>query len=350
MDVEEKEKQKEIKENFDENSRKKSITEKIRENPWIISTFVLGILTVILLLGNFSGGLTGNVVSKEKAGDNLIQYLSKAIGAEVELIDVEEFGGLYKVIIGYEGEKIPLYVTKDGSYYTNFLMPILSKIEQKTQTTSQDIDIPKTDKPKVELFVMSHCPYGTQAEKGIIPVVRALDNNIDFNVRFVFYAMHPSYGEVEEQLNQYCIQEEQRDKYLDYLECFLEEGDGEKCLDKAKIDKDKLSSCVSKVDKEFNVMKNLNDKSSWLNGRYPKFDIYKDLNEEYGIQGSPTLVINGKKVNSGRSPSAFLDVICQAFTDDKVPEACGIELPSQTYSPGFGYEATSSSSTNAQCG
>jgi len=32
-------------------------------------------------------------------------------------------------------------------------------------------ELPKTAKPKVELFVMSHCPYGTQAEKAMIPVV-----------------------------------------------------------------------------------------------------------------------------------------------------------------------------------
>ncbi|MEM2131153.1 MAG: GILT family protein, partial [Candidatus Woesearchaeota archaeon] len=71
----------------------------------------------------------------------------------------------------------------------------------------------KKDKPEVQLFVMSHCPFGTQMEKGILPVVELLGNKIDFKVRFVYYAMH---GEVEvkEQLRQYCIQKEQQDKYL----------------------------------------------------------------------------------------------------------------------------------------
>ncbi|MBU3941884.1 MAG: hypothetical protein KKF74_03150, partial [Nanoarchaeota archaeon] len=49
--------------------------------------------------------------------------------------------------------------------------------------------MPKKDKPEVELFVMSHCPYGTQIEKGMLPVARLLGDKIDFNIRFCSYAM-----------------------------------------------------------------------------------------------------------------------------------------------------------------
>ncbi len=344
----------ETEENKEENPKKEkkkiNLTEKIRENPWILSTLVLGILIIILLISNFSGGVTGKVTANE-ARERFLSYIG-AQGADVddiEITDVHSKSGLYEISFNYKGEPypIPYYLTKDAKFIGMMDELVLSSFESNSQTTTE---IPKSDKPKVELFVMSHCPYGTQAEKGIIPVVELLGNKIDFHIRFVYYAMHPSYGEVEEQLNQYCIQEEQKDKYLNYLKCFLEDGDGEGCLNKAGIDKNKLSSCVLRVDKQFNVTKNLNDESLWLNGRYPLFKIHEDLNEKYGIRGSPTLVINGEVVSSGRSPADYLNVICQAFNDDKVPETCSTKLSSSSYSPGFGYSSSESTSTTAQCG
>ena len=79
----------------------------------------------------------------------------------------------------------------------------------------------KSDKPNVELFVMSHCPFGTQAEKGIIPVVNLLKNKINFSVKFVDYSMHGK-SEIDENTLQYCIQKEESKKYIPYLTCFLE--------------------------------------------------------------------------------------------------------------------------------
>jgi len=59
--------------------------------------------------------------------------------------------------------------------------------------------------PRVELFVMSHCPYGLQVEKAILPAVKLLGDRIKFNVRFCNYAMHGK-AEIDEELLQYCIQ------------------------------------------------------------------------------------------------------------------------------------------------
>lgn len=54
---------------------------------------------------------------------------------------------------------------------------------------------------------MSHCPYGLQMEKGIIPVVETLGDSIDFQVKFCDYAMHGQ-TELDEQVLQYCIMKE----------------------------------------------------------------------------------------------------------------------------------------------
>ena len=323
--------------------KKKSTTEKLRTNPWIISTFVLGILAIILIVGSFPVvGITGGVISENQAAELVLGFVESQ-GESVELVDVNLEDGLYKVTILYRGLETPLYVTKDGKNLILSLLP-LSLLELQEEPESADLGIVKSDVPKVELFIMAYCPYGTQAEKGFIPAIKTLGDNIDAKIRFVYYAMHDKL-ELDEQLKEYCIQEEQPDKFLDYLECFLEDGDSDRCIIEVGIDENELNSCVSKIDSEFKITEKYNDKSTWLNGKYPLFDIDKDLNEQYDIGGSPTLVINGKVVSSGRDSASYLDVICQAFNE--APSECSLELLDMTYSPGFGYEE--GQVTSAQC-
>lgn len=154
--------------------------------------------------------------------------------------------------------------------------------------------------------------------------------------------------EVVEQSNQYCIQKEQNDKFIPYLECFLKEGDGEACLTETGIDKAKMDACVAEADTEFEITANLEDKSKWLSGRFPKFNIDAEANTKYGIGGSPTFIINGAKAQGGRDPSSYLKSICDAF--NTVPEECNAVLDSAQPSPGFGYEPTGGDdAANAQC-
>jgi protein-disulfide isomerase len=207
----------------------------------------------------------------------------------------------------------------------------------------------KKDKPVVELFVMSHCPYGTQMEKGILPVVDLLGNKIDFSVKFVYYAMHGE-QEVQEELRQYCIETEQDSKYLDYLKCFLKAGDSQTCLTEAGVDKTKLDTCTAATDTKFSVTKNFNDQSGWLSGQFPKVDLFKDLNEKYGVQGSPTLVINGVVASAGRDPQSLLDAVCTGF---KVkPAECSQSLSTSAYTAGFGFtqSAAAADTASANCG
>jgi hypothetical protein len=206
----------------------------------------------------------------------------------------------------------------------------------------------KLDKPIVELFVMSHCPYGTQTEKGFIPAIELLGDKIDFELKFVDYAMHGK-TELDEQTLQYCIQKEQNDKFIPYLKCFLEEGDTNDCLDRTNIDNDSLKICIDKVDKEYKITELYNDQSTWSGGRFPQFNIHKEENEKYGIQGSPGLALNGVKAESfGRDPASALKVICTGFKEK--PEECNQTLDSASPSAGFGYETTDATNSNAQCG
>ena len=203
----------------------------------------------------------------------------------------------------------------------------------------------KKEKPEVELFVMSHCPFGTQIEKGILPVLRLLGDKIDFNMRFCSYAMHGK-KELDEQTLQYCIQKEYNDKYLDYLACFLKEENTDECLKEFELD-GKLDTCIEQTDKEFKITEKFNDKSTWSGGRFPLFDVDKELNEKYGVRGSPNLVINGVTASAKRDPASLLNAICTGFKDK--PAECNEELSSDNPSAGFGFETTSSTSSGS-CG
>ncbi len=318
---------------------------------WQVATAVLIILLVISI---FTGGLTFNPkLSKDEAAANTIKYINEKLlqgQAVAELASIEEKDGLYNIKLRVNGQEVNGYVTSDGKLFFPTAIPLTetaAALSASNTPTPAPSSVPKSDKPKVELFVMSHCPFGTQAEKGILPVIGLLKDKADFDIKFVYYAMHGK-KEVDEQMNQVCIKNEQKDRFYDYLKCFLKDGNGAKCLTEAKVDVAKLTACVKKLDKEYGVSVKLNDQSTWLSGQFPLFDVYKADNTKYQVGGSPTLVINGAEANSGRSPAAYLATVCGAF--NTAPAECQQQLGAQQYAAGFGYElAGADAAAAAQC-
>lgn len=312
------------------------------------------ILVVAILAGVFAFSGKGKTLSPEEAKQKTENYINENLmpsGSKVTITEIEEFEGeLYKMKIDLGGgEIIDSYVTKDGKTFFPQSMEVTgnSTDEEDSQTaspatkgTSGEVS-KKSDKPVVELFIMSYCPYGTQIQKGITPVVETLGKNIDFQLKFVSYAMHGE-KELKENLVQYCIQKEEPKKLVSYLNCFLKDGDSASCLKENKLNVD---SCVKSADNEFSVTKNFESKTGWQ-GSYPPFDTNKADNEKYDVQGSPTLIINGEEVSSSRDSQSLLETICSAFNEK--PEACSTELSSAAPTPGFG-TGTTNGSADVQC-
>lgn len=322
--------------------------EQMRANPWILATIFLAIVLVIALVVK-SGSMTGNVVSENAAAQNLLSFIAAQGGGEAELVSVSQNGSLYDIVVNFQGEDIPVFVTLDGKYLVSSLIPIggsANAVASGAQSQNPT-EVPKSAKPKVELFVMALCPYGTQMEKGIIPVVNLLGNNIDFSLKFVSYAMHGK-TEIDENTRQYCIQKEQNSRFMTYMACYLKDGNSDSCLISAGIDKGRLNSCIMAADKQFGITVNYENEEGWLSGQFPVYSVNELEAEQYGVQGSPTLVINGAQVSSGRDPASLLDTICAAFTD--APEECGNTLSSASPSPGFGYDTSAGGSADATCG
>jgi len=293
----------------------------------------------------------GQLSSKE-AADKVLKYINENIlkdQTKVSLIEISEESGLYKLKTKIGNEEMYLYISQDGKLLFPQFIEIETKALTQKETSKQPVspeEIPQQEVPDVKLFVMSYCPFGLQIEKAFLPVYDLLKDKANMGIYFVNYIMHEK-KELDENLRQYCIQKVQNEKYGDYLSCFVKDGDFEKCLSEANIDESKLTSCISETDKEYNITTQYNDKNTWLNGRFPKFDVQSDLNEKYGVRGSPTLVINDKVVNvSSRSPESLKTAICQAFTTK--PEECSQVLSDEVLSPGFG--GGTGSSSGGGCG
>ncbi len=237
------------------------------------------------------------------------------------------------------------YYASYGILTAVFIVSLLTQGFTNISITGSSIII-NPGAPQVELFIMSHCPYGLQAQKGILPVAKLLGSDINFSIKWVDYAMHGK-TEIDDNLIQYCIQKDQDSLYIPYLECFLEEGKTTECFASAGIDTAKLNLCIQTTDVMYKITEMYNDRSTWSGGTYPQFPIDSELNSKYGVQGSPTLVINGAQVQSNRSPQAFLDTICKYY--ETKPEACSTQLSTTNPSAGFGFDAQSGGTTGGGC-
>lgn len=325
----------------------------------IIGLVIIIALLVVAIVITTQKGVAGKSLSIAEAKTYTLDFVNQYLleGETAEVTEISKYNsGLYliKIKLADLEEPIDSYLTKDGKIFFPQAINIDEmKAEADGTATTEETktpepvatDVPKTDKPVVELFIMSHCPYGTQMEKGIIPVAETLKDKMDFQIKFVDYAMHGE-KELKEQLAQYCINKEQAPKYFSYLKCFLEAGDGAGCISKAGVDKGKMDKCVTATDKEFKVMELFADESSWQGGSYPQFNIHKADNEKYSVGGSPTLIINGKEASGGRDSASLLSEICASF--NTAPAECSTQLSSDSPAPGFG-SGTTNNAAAAQC-
>jgi len=283
--------------------------------------------------------------------DNLVKP-----GTQAKIKDIAEESGVYKITVSVGSQDVVSYISKDGKEFFPQAIDMdtagKTASSSSTPTPTANQSVSKNDKPSVELFVMSYCPYGLQMEKGILPVVELLGTKINFSLKFVDYSMHGD-KEIQENMTQYCIGQQSFGKLDSYLNCFVKAGDSAACLSSAKIDTAKLNSCISAIDTQFKITQTAKDQSAWISGQYPPFNIYQTDNAKYNVSGSPTLVINGTTVSANRDPQSLFNLICSGFNNP--PSECSQELTSDTRlssdtpSPGFGEGTAAGSNSNAGC-
>ena len=152
--------------------------------------------------------------------------------------------------------------------------------------------IARMGKPTLELFVMSYCPFGVQAEEKIIPIVKKFGDQIDFKLQFIarekeapsaqditpFVSLH-GYPEVAENIRQLLIAREYPDRYLDYILCRGKKLDKswENCARKLGIDVVKIQVLFDAPEAGQLFQENIQRAAA------------------LGIKASPTILVDGHK-------------------------------------------------------
>ena len=293
-------------------------------------------------------------IGVEEAKTKVLTFINKNLmqpGQEVTLKEIVDEDNLYKVVVVMPSkQEIVSYLSKDGANFFPQVMNV-AEIEAKNaekdatgstaektpaDTTKEVANVKKTDKAKVELFVMSFCPYGVIAEQVMAPVFALLGKKADINIRYIASVegndiknVQSLHGAIEgiEDARQLCVLKNYNKdilwKYVSAInkDCYpvYREGDAvyEKCwttaAKNAGIDSKKISTCIEKegvalIKKEDAVAKG------------------------YGVSGSPTLVINGEKVNADRTAEGYKTAICNGFK--KQPAECSKKLSTTDASGG----------------
>lgn len=306
------------------------LQEKKKKNPWVYTTVAMAVIAVaIFLLPTTPTGMA--TLDSNEAASNAIDYLNNYMvqaGTSASIISVEDIGSnLYRIITSYQGQNIPIYVTKDGKF---LLQGGVNLETAATTTVATTVPVSeKVDVPVANAFIMSYCPYGLQFLKAYVPVIELLGDKAQLSVNFVHYIMHNE-KERDENTRMYCIQKEQSALFTDYLRCFVESDDYAACIESVGIDSTALDSCIASADEQFQIIKTYEESTS----NYPPYLVDAVLANQYGVSGSPTFVLNGVVTSVARSPEAIKQAVCASFIEP--PAECDTVLSAEQEAPGIG--------------
>ncbi|MEA2037465.1 MAG: hypothetical protein U9O94_08190 [Nanoarchaeota archaeon] len=332
---------------------------------WTTVSLILAILLVASILTNgFSGTSSGTsgVISTE---DSFIFLGSDSCTTQCDEMEpvakeiVEKSGLTFQKAKYFQPVEIPGYLLiKDGVVSLNGIQDKSSFVQQICDATaSEEVcgevgaaqaeaekeasktaeqkceELEKVDRPKLEVFYVSKCPFGVQSINSLYYVAKNFGDKVDVVPRLLINtapdgktttSMHGA-EEHTEDLRHLCLWNEQKDVYWDYINCYAETGDSAGCEGTAKVDSAMLADCEIRVENDYG----LQEASEWET-------VYRPL----GGGGSPSFFLNGKKINeydfsaNGRSPENIKDIICCGM-NEKIPE-CQNALSTTQPPRGFG--------------
>lgn len=292
-------------------------------------------LSLVVLVAIILSGCTlpakktdiGPEAAKTKATDFVKKNLVQA-GTEVAVKEITKEGDLYKIVFTVGKQDINTYITSDGAKFFPQVMDIAETEKQAADQKEKDAaaikDVPKTDKPVVDLYVMSFCPYGNKAEDTMKPVYDLLKNKVDFNFHYIVStngnAIESLHGqkEVDQNEREACVMKNYgKDSWMNFVtyvnkNCGSDGACWEAGAKAGNIDPAKISACV---------------KSEGI----ALMQTDEMLANEAGASGSPTMLINGatsKAVYQYGNSESYKQTICNAFNES--PAECAQELGAAT--------------------
>ncbi len=304
-----------------------------------IAIIIVGFLIAQALYTLDNNRISGTV-SEQKAAEKAVNFIGNVAlqgQAPVSLVESSQESGLYKIVIQIEDQTHEAYVSKDGKFlFAQGTDMDQAQQEQQSQNNNQvqESNIPKNNSPKVELFVMSFCPYGNQAEELMYPVVNSLGDKADIELRYVIYSDYrgggPEYcldeeskycsmhgvDELKQNVRELCVQEYQPNKFWDFVKAI-----------NSSCSYQNVESCWENVAKNIGINTS-QVKTCLTNEAMDLLAQEVSLNDKYGITGSPQLIINGVEFQGDRSSEAYKQGICSGFNSP--PEECSETLTDNT--------------------
>lgn len=293
-----------------------------------IYLLVILALAVILVAGcDYKVAKKDTGIGTEAAKAKVEKLIADS-GGTATVKEVTEDGDLYKIVVSANGQDQPVYITKDG---TKFIQQAISfediekqKAEAKKQEEEASKPVPKNDKPEVDLYVMSFCPYGNKAEDTLKPVYNLLKDKVDFNFHYIvtvegdkISSLHGQ-KEVDQDEREACVLKNYgKGKWIDFATYINANcGSDGKCWETGAkslgVDTAKISACVAS--EGVNLMK-----------------ADAAASNAAGASSSPTMIINSvptKTVYQYGNSEEYKKIICGAF--NTAPEECSKVLGAET--------------------
>jgi len=167
---------------------------------------------------------------------------------------------------------------------------------------------------KLDFYVMSQCPYGTQVVDAIAPVKQELGAALDLNINYIandlgngqYKSLHGQ-NEVQGDIVQLCAMKYNPEKYLDMVVCQNQNAqqipaNWESCAQQKGLNVEDIKTCYEGDEGKDLLTQSIQESSN------------------AGASASPTIYLNGQQYVSGRKTTDFLRAVCNEFQDK--PEAC----------------------------
>ena len=238
------------------------------------------------------------------------------------------------------GEEMPIMISKDYKYFyagaydfgTTISQMETARAQAGQAAEAEAQGVPQSSNPQVQMFVMSYCPYGNQAEGGLAPVIMLLADSATFEPVYIIY---PNGAEcAENNGTKYCSLHGNAELWQDVREKIIFSMYGE----------EKWAEYVSKANSDCNLgnidtcwvtaadaVGGINTSAVTAEFEASKFDILASemaKTMQAGVSGSPTIKINGVTFNGGRTAQAYKDAVCGAYTT--APAECGQNVTAST--------------------
>ena len=279
----------------------------------IISGVLLIALAVSLFIGDFGGKTTGNIISGQEAEKSLIDYLNAQTGGGVSFLSSKDIGNLYEVTVSYQSQQFPVFITKDGEYFVQNIIPLTGEVIEDNSIT--------TPNPTVNIDMETLIDDDAIKGKENAPVTMVEFS--DYECPFCGRHFKQTYSQIiKEYVDTGKVKLVYRDFPLDFhpnaqkaaeaAECAGEQNKYWEMHDKLFENQQALGiNNLKQYAKEIGL--NTDKFNNCLDSGEMTSEVSKDIQDgqAVGISGTPGFIINGQLVSGAQPFSAFKQIIKQ---------------------------------------